>query len=57
MNIFEGTKEWGKKHAPEIVLILMIVWVTLLVIGTVAEVLDIQAVLRWAIWRPPGSLK
>ena len=39
----------------EIGLILMLLWVLLLIIGTIAEIFKIERILDWPIWEPPGK--
>lgn len=49
-----GIKGFFKKHGPEIGLAVLIIYVILLGIGTIAEVFEIQSILDWWIFRPPG---
>lgn len=49
-----GIKEFFKKHGPEIGLTVLIIYVILLGIGTIAEVFEIQSILDWWIFRSPG---
>lgn len=44
---------WGRNGA-NIGLAVLALYVTLLVIGTVAEIFDIDSILNWWIFRPPG---
>lgn len=50
----EGIKGFFKKHGPEIGLVVLILYVILLGIGTIAEVFEIQSILDWWIFRSPG---
>ena len=49
-----GIKGFFKKHSPEIGLAILIIYVILLGIGTIAEVFEIQWILDWWIFRSPG---
>lgn len=49
-----GIKGFFKKHGPEIGLVVLILYVILLGIGTIAEVFEIQSILDWWIFRSPG---
>lgn len=49
-----GIRGFFKKHGPEIGLAVLIIYVILLGIGTIAEVFDIQWILDWWIFRSPG---
>lgn len=49
-----GIKGFFKKHGPEIGLAVLIIYVILLGIGTIAEVFEIQSILDWWIFRSPG---
>ncbi len=44
---------WGR-HGANIGLAVLILYVILLAIGTIAEIFDIDAILNWWIFRPPG---
>lgn len=50
-----GVKEFFKKYKAEIGLTVLIAYVILLGIGTIAEVFEIQWILDWWIFRPPGK--
>ena len=49
-----GIKGFFKKHGPEIGLAVLIIYVILLGIGTIAEIFEIQWILDWWIFRSPG---
>lgn len=49
-----GIRGFFKKHGPEIGLVVLILYVILLGIGTIAEVFEIQWILDWWIFRSPG---
>lgn len=49
-----GIKGFFKKHGSEIGLAVLILYVILLGIGTIAEVFEIQSILDWWIFRSPG---
>lgn len=44
-----------QKHGPTLFLIGFGAYLVLLSIGVVAEIFDIQSILDWWIWRPPGK--
>jgi len=44
---------WNR-HGANIGLALLVIYVILLAIGTVAEIFDIESILDWWIFRPPG---
>ncbi|MDT8318423.1 MAG: hypothetical protein RQ824_10625 [bacterium] len=44
---------WGRNGA-NIGLAVLVLYVTLLVLGTVAEIFNIDSILDWWIFRPPG---
>ena len=44
---------WGRNGA-NIGLAVLVLYVILLVIGTVAEIFNIDSILNWWIFRPPG---
>lgn len=46
-----GAGSFWAKHRDDIILGLLIVYVVLLGIGTVAELLDIRSILNWPIYR------
>lgn len=48
-------KGFFSKHGPAIFLAAFVIYLILLVIGVVAEIFDIQPILDWWIWRPPGK--
>ncbi len=49
-----GIKGFFKKYGPEMGLAVLIIYVILLGIGTIAEVFEIQPILDWWIFRSPG---
>lgn len=49
-----GIKGFFKKYGPELGLAVLIIYVILLGIGTIAEVFEIQSILDWWIFRSPG---
>ena len=51
----EGKKDtfWGK-HGANIGLVILILYTILLAIGTAAEIFEIDSILNWWIFRPPG---
>ena len=44
---------WGR-HGANIGLAVLVLYVILLAIGTVAEIFNIESILDWWIFRPPG---
>lgn len=48
-----GNTFW-KRHGPTIGLIVLVLYVILLAIGTIAEIFEIESILDWWIFRPPG---
>lgn len=52
-----GIRGFLSKHGATIGLVVLIGYVILLGIGTVAEVFKIQWILDWWIWSPPGKFK
>ena len=54
--VFKQGQGFWKNYRSGIVLALMVIWVLLLILGTIAEVFDIQKILSWPIWRPPGAM-
>lgn len=50
----EGENTFWAKHGPNIGLAVLIIYVILLGIGTAAELFDIEPILNWWIFRPPG---
>jgi hypothetical protein len=42
------------KYGPVLFLIGFLIYIALLITGTIAEIFDIQPILDWWIWRPPG---
>lgn len=55
--MFKSIQVFWDKHSSEVTLFLMVVWVVLLIVGTIAEIFDIKWVLSWPIWQPPGKYK
>jgi hypothetical protein len=45
---------WGK-YRDYIILGALYLWLALLTIGVIAEIFDIQSILDWWIWKPPGK--
>ena len=43
------------RYGPYLVLGGLIIYVILLAIGTIAEIFNIQSILDWWIWSPPGK--
>ena len=61
VNVEAGMKEEGQgkdtfwsRHGANIGLTVLVIYVILLAIGTVAEIFDIESILNWWIFRPPG---
>ena len=51
----EGKKgTFWARHGPTAGVILLVLYTVLLLIGTVAEIFDIEPILEWWIFRPPG---
>jgi hypothetical protein len=50
-----GINGFFNRYGPNIVLAILIAYVILLAIGTVAEIFKIQSILDWWIWSPPGK--
>lgn len=44
---------WSR-HGANIGLVALVIYVILLAIGTAAEIFDIESILNWWIFRPPG---
>lgn len=55
VNPDEGAKDtfWGR-HGATIGLVVLVLYVILLGIGTIAEIFEIDSILNWWIFRPPG---
>jgi len=54
----QGAKKNGgfwDRYGQYIVVALLAGYLALLVTGVVAEIFDIQSILDWWIWRPPGK--
>lgn len=47
----EGRDTFWSRHGDDVILALLIVYVILLGIGTVAELFDIASILQWPIYR------
>jgi hypothetical protein len=43
------------KYGPYLIMGGLIIYVILLTIGTIAEIFNIQSILDWWIWSPPGK--
>jgi len=54
--MFRRMRGFCEKHSSEFIVALLLGWVVLLVVGTVAEIFDIAWILDWPIWRPPGKV-
>jgi hypothetical protein len=52
-----GIKGFFHKYGPMLFLGGFIVYIILLFIGLIAEIFDIESILDWWIWRPPGKYK
>jgi hypothetical protein len=50
----EGENTFWKRHGANIGLVVLILYVILLGIGTAAEIFEIDSILNWWIFRPPG---
>lgn len=50
----ECNNTFWSRHGANIGLAVLIIYVILLGIGTVAEVFEIESILNWWIFRPPG---
>jgi hypothetical protein len=50
----EGKGFFGK-YGPTMFLVGFIIYFVLLLIGVIAEIFDIESILDWWIWRPPGK--
>jgi hypothetical protein len=50
----EGEDTFWKRHGANIGLVVLILYVILLAIGTAAEIFEIDSILNWWIFRPPG---
>ncbi|MBF0274814.1 MAG: hypothetical protein HQK84_06245 [Nitrospinae bacterium] len=44
-----------KNNKEKIFTAVLVIYITLLGIGTIAELFDIESILDWWIWRPPGK--
>ncbi|HET6515662.1 MAG TPA: hypothetical protein VFG09_10920 [Thermodesulfovibrionales bacterium] len=53
-NVIEG-KSFFDKYGAYMIIIGLVAYVLLLAIGTLAEIFNIQSILDWWIWRPPGK--
>ena len=49
-----GENTFWKRHGANIGLVVLILYVILLGIGTAAEIFEIDSILNWWIFRPPG---
>lgn len=50
----EGPDTFWKRHGANIGLAVLFIYVILLAIGTAAEIFEIESILNWWIFRPPG---
>ncbi len=50
----EGENTFWSRHGANIGLAVLVIYVILLAIGTAAEIFDIEPILNWWIFRPPG---
>lgn len=50
----EGPDTFWKRHGANIGLAVLVIYVILLGIGTAAEIFEIDSILNWWIFRPPG---
>ena len=50
----EGEDTFWKRNGANIGLVVLIAYVILLAIGTAAEIFEIDSILNWWIFRPPG---
>jgi len=50
----EGEDTFWKRYGANIGLAVLVIYVILLGIGTVAEIFEIDSILNWWIFRPPG---
>ena len=50
-------KDFFTQHGPLLGMVVLIGYLILLGIGVFAEVFDIQWILDWWIWSPPGKFK
>ena len=50
----ETQDTFWKRHGADIGLAILVIYVILLAIGTVAEIFEIDSILNWWIFRPPG---
>ncbi len=50
-----GRKSFWGKYGQYSVLIVLAGYLALLATGVVAEIFDVQPILDWWIWRPPGK--
>jgi len=53
----EGDKPEGfwQKNRDYIIIGILYIWLGLLIIGVIAEIFDIESILDWWIWKPPGK--
>jgi hypothetical protein len=51
----EGAGALWARHGQRIILGGILIYLALLLIGVVAELFNIESVLNWWIWSPPGS--
>jgi len=54
--MFRQVRTFWEKHSSDFFVALFLLWVVLLIVGTIAEVFDITWILDWPIWRPPGKV-
>jgi len=52
-----GMKEFITKNGLAIGMVVLVCYIILLAIGVVAELFNIQWILNWWIWSPPGKFK
>jgi hypothetical protein len=48
-------KDFFDKYGVNIILVVLVLYVILLLIGTIAEIFHIDSILDWWIWRPVGK--
>jgi hypothetical protein len=48
-------KGFFDKYGVNIILVILVLYVILLLIGTIAEIFHIESILDWWIWRPAGK--
>jgi hypothetical protein len=52
---FNQPKGFFDRYGVNVILVILLLYVILLLIGTIAEIFHIDSILDWWIWRPVGK--